>query len=118
MKLKIAQQEKGKLIEQLRVAVTAKDFSQEKVDKINKAIDQKNAEIDLIHKENNDFASSFESNTSPKHEIRDLKTGKFVPQGSHEELEDFVRRDLLGGSTDGVSRGPRTFKRPADFGHH
>ncbi len=48
MKLKIAQKEKSKLIEQLLVSVTAKYFSQVNVDKINKAIDQKNAEIDLI----------------------------------------------------------------------
>jgi len=68
---------RGKLIEQLRLAVTAKDYSQEKVDKINADIDRKTAEIDLLNLEDGKAVKELKAiGEEDVYDIRDYETRK------------------------------------------
>jgi hypothetical protein len=89
MKLKILQEDRGKLLKAMEEVVNAKEFDQGKVDNIKNALDQNQAKIDLAKKENEELSRKL-GGGGPVHEICSIETGKPIKQGSHEELNSWV----------------------------
>jgi HK97 family phage major capsid protein len=75
MTLKEKFEHKGKLLEQLKEAVTAKDFDQEKVDQLNADITKVEKEIQSIEKANEFLAKKTEINGELKQEAPDFWKG-------------------------------------------
>lgn len=111
MNLKILTEERAKLLKDFREYIKGSSFDKERADKMFEDIQKKDTEIKLAKQEDEDFARSLGSG-GPIHEIRDFKTGKPISQGSHEELNDFLRRDILAGSGSGQYTVPTPLQGP------
>ena len=88
MTLKEKFEQKGKLLEQLKEAVNAKDFDQDKVDLINEEVSKADKEIRSIEKANEWLAQRVESTARMQEETPDF----------YRQLDGFFRTGLFGES--------------------